>query len=592
MQTLKKFYFGKQKAKVNTYIGGIGGTINTPALLAAKLGIAENRIKLFKVTGVDVECAIVGGSYNILESFKGDLSITYFDDKDGLVLSCGNNAFSGFGTADFNLKWINLPNCISLNGLCFSYRYAMEFLKAEKVKTITGTFNFNRTNIKNLIFPELTSCSDFSFANETISISNQLRIYIYNCLTLGASNGLNNVFSNIKNGCVLYVNPFLQTSNGGAEEGDVANARSQGAVIRYVTNFTPPNAITNLSSGTIYNSAVQLNFTPPTSVNGVDFYEVYINGERINSKEIKSSGEFITGLTPSTNYNIRIVAVDMFYNKSEMSNTINVSTNTVDADPYLYINASENQSYETPIVNLFTSLKEQGLYNKIQAFYPFLGTTQAQHKWNAKNPQDTNAAFRLQFFGGGTHSNLGYQCNGTNAYANTFIKHSDTNPLNNGFTIVFGTNNYKGSVSYDIGFQGGAPYYYGYSLVVNVGNPLRRIQAQMNKYISGGTTGGNVEENNVADIRGGVTATSIGNNLRKLYRNKSLRAIQNTGLIDSVTSSFELFIGALNNSGASFGHSNQRIQFTAIHEGLTDAEVVALHTIIDNFENAIGRKTW
>ena len=36
----------------------------------------------------------------------------------------------------------------------------------------------------------------------------------------------------------------------------------------------------------------------------------------------------------------------------------------------------------------------------------------------------------------------------------------------------------------------------------------------------------------------------------------------------------------------------QRIQFTAIHEGLTDAEVVALHTIIDNFEAAIGRKTW
>ena len=85
MQSLKKFYFGKQKVKVpNTFIGGIGGTINTPALLAAKLGVSENRIKLFKVTGVDVECAIVGGSYVLGafdgQPFNGNQGITYFYD--------------------------------------------------------------------------------------------------------------------------------------------------------------------------------------------------------------------------------------------------------------------------------------------------------------------------------------------------------------------------------------------------------------------------------------------------------------------------------------------------------------------------------
>ena len=90
MQSLKKFYFGKQKAKVNTYIGGIGGTINTPALLAAKLGISKNRIKLFKVTGVDVECAVIGGSYNIPVSCWGNnLQITYYRDEAGLVSVVG-----------------------------------------------------------------------------------------------------------------------------------------------------------------------------------------------------------------------------------------------------------------------------------------------------------------------------------------------------------------------------------------------------------------------------------------------------------------------------------------------------------------------
>ena len=101
-----------------------------------------------------------------------------------------------------------------------------------------------------------------------------------------------------------------------------------------------------------------------------------------------------------------------------------------------------NTIFQDIIDDMFIGFKTQGLYAKTPAFYPFLGTTQAQHKWNAKNPLDTNAAFRLQFFGGGTHSNLGYQCNGTNAYANTFLVPSAVQNINsNGLTLVCGTNN-------------------------------------------------------------------------------------------------------------------------------------------------------
>ena len=73
----------------------------------------------------------------------------------------------------------------------------------------------------------------------------------------------------------------MQTINSGGVEGDLALFDSLGTnSVVYVTNFTPPNPVINLSAGTIYNTAVQLNFTPPTSVNGVDFYEVYLNGEK------------------------------------------------------------------------------------------------------------------------------------------------------------------------------------------------------------------------------------------------------------------------------------------------------------------------
>jgi hypothetical protein len=61
---------------------------------------------------------------------------------------------------------------------------------------------------------------------------------------------------------------------------------------------------------------------------------------------------------------------------------------------------------------------------KIKALYPIVGGTAATHKFNFVNPLDTNAAFRLVFFGGWTHSANGALPNGTNAYADTFINPS------------------------------------------------------------------------------------------------------------------------------------------------------------------------
>lgn len=58
------------------------------------------------------------------------------------------------------------------------------------------------------------------------------------------------------------------------------------------------------------------------------------------------------------------------------------------------------------------------LSTKIDAIYPFVGGTATKHKYNLCNPLDTDAAFRLTFAGGWTHSATGALPNGTNAYAN------------------------------------------------------------------------------------------------------------------------------------------------------------------------------
>ena len=183
MQSLKKFYFGKQKVKVpNTFIGGIGATINTPALLASRLGISENRIKLFKVTGVDVECAIVGGTYSIpANAFKENTTLTYYNDSDGLVTSVNGGAFVGATNATYyifpNLTTINSATSVGTGA--FQNNTSLSSFVAPKLASITGNSTFstlgtNATNITSLNFPLLTGslgADTFFFQEKLITLT-------------------------------------------------------------------------------------------------------------------------------------------------------------------------------------------------------------------------------------------------------------------------------------------------------------------------------------------------------------------------------------------------------------------------------------
>ena len=59
------------------------------------------------------------------------------------------------------------------------------------------------------------------------------------------------------------------------------------------------------------------------------------------------------------------------------------------------------------ICTLVKDLKDAGIYSKFKALYPIVGGTATTHKYNLIDPQDTDAAFRLQFNGGWVHSSNG-----------------------------------------------------------------------------------------------------------------------------------------------------------------------------------------
>jgi len=95
----------------------------------------------------------------------------------------------------------------------------------------------------------------------------------------------------------------------------------------------------------------------------------------------------------------------------------------LDPDAQAFLNAAgiTDATITTAIDTLVIQLKAIGVWTKMKAIYPFVGGNATTLKFNLKNPADTNAAFRLSFVGGWTHSANGIQGNGTNAYADTFL---------------------------------------------------------------------------------------------------------------------------------------------------------------------------
>ncbi|MEY3501810.1 MAG: hypothetical protein RL308_3483 [Bacteroidota bacterium] len=313
--------FGGLKSKANTFIGGVASTITTAGALATKLGIASNRITNFKIVGSDIECSI-SGEYAMTDScWNGDSLLTYYKDNNGLVV----NPSSRFIRANANLLFINFPRLNSLIDECFVNTNAIEEINLPLLTTMSGNYGAIalNSNLKRIILPQLVS-SIYGYDSQFWYSPSLKTLYIPRCTSLGSTQGRNAGIltdSNLPN-LKIYAHPSLQTSNGGGVEGDLAFAISNGATVRYVTNFTAPSSITDLTSGTITSTSIQLNFTAPTgSANAIDYYEIWLNGVNSN-KTITASGQYITGLTLNTTYNIELKPVDIFYNKSTSNNII------------------------------------------------------------------------------------------------------------------------------------------------------------------------------------------------------------------------------------------------------------------------------
>ena len=105
------------------------------------------------------------------------------------------------------------------------------------------------------------------------------------------------------------------------------------------------------------------------------------------------------------------------------------SLSLIDPDAEAFLLAAEiTDDTEISAINqLVIDLKNNNLWTKMRAVYPFVGGTSTTHKFNLKDPRDLDVAYRLTFSGGIVHSSTGVLPNGTNGWADTYLNSSVTN---------------------------------------------------------------------------------------------------------------------------------------------------------------------
>jgi len=249
----------------------------------------------------------------------------------------------------------------------------------------------------------------------------------------------------------------------------------------------------------------------------------------------------------------------------------------VDPDAQAFITAAAitDPTQQTAINTLVVDLKGYNIWTKMKALYPFVGGTASTHKFNLKDPRDLNAAFRLVFNGGWTHSSTGATPNGTNGYADTFLIPNTSLANSSGHLSVYSRTNISGFF-YDMGAASGA------------GTAENSVISRWtdNKFYSqyGTPTYPNTAN---TDSRGlFITNRNSATNTTG-YKNGS--KVIDTAQTSSQLSQTNVYLGATNAFGSSTNYSPRNYAFASIGDGLTDTEAANFYTAVQAFQTAIGR---
>jgi hypothetical protein len=206
----------------------------------------------------------------------------------------------------------------------------------------------------------------------------------------------------------------------------------------------------------------------------------------------------------------------------------------------------------------------------MKAVYPFVGGTSTTHKFNFMNAVDSDAAFRLNFSGGMTHSSNGILFNGTNGWADTRLIPSTTLSLNSSHASIYSRTNNTVEA-----FDFYTPTYYTFLLGMNFsGTSYSRVNQSTYSNIA------------ATDSLGLRIINRTSSTTEKLYKNNSL--ILTTARNSTALAITPIAIAKTEGSGIEW--SNRQYSFMTIGDGLTDGEASTLYTLTQAMQTTLGRQ--
>jgi hypothetical protein len=215
-------------------------------------------------------------------------------------------------------------------------------------------------------------------------------------------------------------------------------------------------------------------------------------------------------------------------------------------------------------------------------YQPITTTQQAyianQFKYNLVNPVDSDAAFRLVFNGGWTHSSTGATPNGTNGYADTKLTQTAAGMFSNShFSFYSRTNSTTAiaQVEMGVGLTTGTTY----------SNLLMRLDTSTS-YV-GGTVGSRNALSTSANSTGHVIVNGLSASA-KAFKNGTLIATDTTTQT-GVLNTLPIYIGCQNANTIATNFSSRQTAFSSIGDGLTDTEAANLYTRVQAFQTALSR---
>jgi hypothetical protein len=340
----------------------------------------------------------------------------------------------------------------------------------------------------------------------------------------------------------------------------------------------------NFAGGLFYNSggntgATSGTFSGYVKNNGAQFIQIYDSSNGyVNFDIINYSVTFsdtMTGtITPLANGWCKITVtkptqyfVNNIFLSVTSSGTSGRDSNKISGSLYLY-------AFQVEIGLVATSYQ-----NNVGSAQTAISN---QFKYNLKDPRDLDAAFRLVFNGGWTHSSTGATPNGTNGFANTYLVPNTQLSAHSIHLSYYSRTQNTTQQDAQIGSSN-----VGYSNQYTI--DLYYAGAVNAKVFVAGSYPGNSISNPNTDTLGYMIGTRTANNVAKMFMDGSQIGSTLTTTYAGGFSTSSIYIGAQNNDGTALEFGSKQCAFASIGDGLLDAEATALYNRVQNFQTALSR---